>query len=229
MTSSESGPVAAVPGSTASTTTADGAHGAPRPLAESIIDHAALVRNLRRLRADHHAKFMAVVKAGAFGHGAVETARTALGAGAEWLGVATLEEALELRHAGISAPILVWLIDPWCDLAAGIAAGVTLSCANLETLEAVLQAAATAGARAEIQLELDTGMARAGATGALWAELCAAARAAEAAGSGRVTGVWSHFALASDPGPEGIRSAVVAFEHGVAVARGAGLDPEEVR
>jgi alanine racemase len=228
MTSSESGPLAAVPGSTASAATADGTHAAPRPLAESIIDHAALVRNLRRLRAGHHAKFMAVVKAGAFGHGAVETARTALAAGAEWLGVATLEEALELRRAGISAPILVWLIDPWCDLAAGISAGVTLSCANLETLAAVLEATTDAGVAAQIQLELDTGMARAGATDAAWAELCAAAAAAESAGSARVSGVWSHFALASDPGPEGVRSAVAAFEHGLAVARGAGLDPEEV-
>ncbi|WP_349899896.1 alanine racemase [Parafrigoribacterium soli] len=228
MTSSESGPVTAVPGSSASITTADGAQCAPRPLAESIIDHAAIVRNMARLRATHNAKFMAVVKAGAFGHGAVETARTALAAGAEWLGVATLDEALELRRADIVAPILTWLIDPWCDLGAGIAAGITLSCANVETLEAVIAAAVRTGASAEVQLELDTGMARAGATGALWAELCAAAAAAERSGALRVTGLWSHFALASDPGPEGIRSAVAAFEHGLGVAREAGLDPAEV-
>jgi alanine racemase len=198
------------------------------PLAESIIDHAAIVRNLGRLRAGNDAKFMAVVKAGAFGHGAVETAHTAVAAGAEWLGVATVAEALELRESGILAPILTWLIDPWCDLAAAIAADVTLSCANAETLLAVAAIAERTGVTAAVQLELDTGMARAGSSGELWASLCAAASDVEKAGRVRVTGVWSHFALASDPSPDSIRSASLAFEDGVAVARAAGLNPEDV-
>ena len=60
---------------------------------------------------------MAVVKADAFGHGAVEVAATAIAAGAAWLGVATVDEALQLRRAGLTAPILAWLVDPWSDLA----------------------------------------------------------------------------------------------------------------
>ena len=229
MTSSESGPATVVPGSSASTAAEGGLDALERrPLAESIIDHAAIVRNLARLRATHDAKFMAVVKAGAFGHGAVETAHTAIAAGAEWLGVATVDEALELRNSGIVAPILAWLIDPWCDLAAGVAAEVTLSCANVETLEAVAAVAARAGVTASVQLELDTGLARAGASGASWAALCFAAAAAESSGAVRVTGVWSHFALASDPSPDSIRSASAAFQAGVAVARAAGLHPEDV-
>jgi alanine racemase len=230
MTSSESGLVTVVSDSSAPT-----AHGrstergfAQRPLAESIIDHAAIVRNLERLRATHTAKFMAVVKAGAFGHGAVETARTAVAAGAEWLGVATVDEALELRSSGITAPILAWLIDPWCDVTEAIAADITLSCANLQTLDAVATSATRTGVTAAVQLELDTGMARAGATSNDWAELCAAGAAAERSGALRVTGVWSHFALASDPSAESVAQAAEDFRHGVAAALAAGLTPEDV-
>lgn len=230
MTSGEAGAATtvAVPGPTGSAFPGSAAVSSQRPLAESIIDHAAIVRNLARLRAGNDAKFMAVVKAGAFGHGAVETAHTVVAAGAEWLGVATVDEALDLRASGILAPILVWLIDPWCDLAAAIAADVTLSCANAETLLAAAAVAESAGVTAAVQLELDTGMARAGSSGALWASLCAAAADAERAGRIRVTGVWSHFALASDPNPDSIRSASLAFKDGVAAARAAGLDPEDV-
>jgi len=226
MTSSESGSATVISGPSASA--AANEYVVPRPLAESIIDHAAIVRNLARLRSTNDAKFMAVVKAGAFGHGAIETAHTVIAAGAEWLGVATIEEALELRQSGITAPILVWLIDPWCNLAAAIAADVTLSCANIQTLDAVTAIAARNGVTADVQLELDTGMARAGATGADWAGLCAAAAAAENGGTVRVTGVWSHFALASDPSPASIAQASTAFEHGVTVARSAGLTPNDV-
>lgn len=171
---------------------------------------------------------MAVVNAGAFGHGAIETAHTAIAAGAEWLGVATIAEALELRRSGIVAPILVWLIDPWVDLAAGIAADVTLSCANIETLDAVAAIAARTGATALVQLELDTGMAGSGATGEAWTGLCVAAATAETACTVRVTGVWSHFALASDPSVTSVTDAMAAFEDGVVVARAAGLTPEEM-
>ncbi len=55
---------------------------------------------------------MAVVKANAYGHGAVAAARAALAGGADWLGVADLAEALQLRAAGIDAPVLAWLHDP---------------------------------------------------------------------------------------------------------------------
>jgi alanine racemase len=220
MTSSESGPLTVIRHSPVSP--------AVRPLAESVIDHAALVRNLGRLRSTNDAKFMAVVKAGAFGHGAVETARTAVGAGAEWLGVATIEEAVELRNAGITAPILVWLIDPWCDLPAALAAEVTLSCANVETLAAVAAAAAGTGVFADVQLELDTGMARAGSTDELWDGLCAAAAQAEASGRIRVSGLWSHLAVANIPGAASVEEPLAAFGRGVAAARAVGLNPDEV-
>ena len=72
------------------------------------VDLEAIAGNVRTLAAEvAPARLLAVVKADAYGHGAVPVARAAVRAGAAWLGVALVEEALELRRAGISAPLLV--------------------------------------------------------------------------------------------------------------------------
>src|SRR6187402_2994857 len=171
--------------------------GAPTPeLATRIVDLAAIARNIGRLRSRTGKDVMAVVKADGFGHGMVESALTALDAGATWLGVATVDVALALRSAGIDAPVLCWLADPWTRLEAAVAARVTISCANVETLAAVTDAARATGRAALVHLELDTGMSRGGAHVSTWDELCGAAATAEGAGDLRVTGVWSHLALA---------------------------------
>ena len=195
------------------------------PLATSVIDHGAIARNLERVRAASGADVMAVVKADAFGHGSVEVARTALAAGATWLGVATVDEALALRAAGITAPVFAWIVDPWVDLGAAIRAGITLSCANAETLLAIRQAAATAGTRADVHLEVDTGMARGGSTEELFGRLCTIAARAERVDYVRVTGVWSHLALAALPGQASVDGALVTFRRAVATARAASLNP----
>lgn len=200
----------------------------PVALNRRIVDHDAIRRNIARIRAASGVKLMAVVKADAFGHGAVDVARTALGEGAEWLGVATIEEALELRAAGITAPVLAWLIDPMCPLEAGVRAKIALSCQNSETLSAIIAAATSAGLAAEVQLELDTGMSRGGATPQVWPDLCRDAADAERSGSLRVTGVWSHLANAASADPFSVHSAVQEFEFGVDIARSAGLRPTEV-
>ena len=199
-----------------------------RPLVERIVDHSAIAHNIGILRAQGDAKLMAVVKADAFGHDAVEVSRTAIAAGAAWLGVATVDEALQLRNAGLDAPILAWLVDPWCDLAAAVRQGVTVSCANVDTLRAVTEAAAEAEQRASVHLELDTGMARAGSPAESWSALCAAARAAEQGGSVRVSGVWSHLALATDPNWSSVESAYSAFQRGIEVASAHGLTPDDI-
>jgi alanine racemase len=198
-----------------------------RPPALCTIDHSAIAHNIALLRAKTDAKFMAVVKADAFGHGAVEVAETAIAAGAAWLGVATVDEALQLRRAGLSVPILAWLVDQWSDLPHAVRSQVTVSCANRETLDAVVAAAAAVGRRADVHLEIDTGMSRAGAAKQLWPLLCAAAKAAESHGQVRVTGVWSHLALATDPHWSGVEPAFEAFRAGVDVALREGLRPAE--
>ena len=78
------------------------------------IDLAAYRHNIAELRRATRpdAKFMAVVKANGYGHGAVEVSQAALESGADWLGVARLHEAVELREAGIEAPILIFGLTP---------------------------------------------------------------------------------------------------------------------
>ena len=197
----------------------------PTALATRIVDLAAIARNIRRIREHTGTDVMAVVKADGFGHGWLEVAHTALDAGAKWLGVATVDEALDLRRAGVTAPVLCWLADPWTNLLDAVPQRVTVSCANRETLDAVAGAAGETGAVAEVHLELDTGMSRGGAPEAEWLALCVAAAEFQRAGSLVVTGLWSHLALAVDPDPSSTDAQRLAFEHGVEVARSAGLAP----
>ena len=186
-------------------------------LATREVDHAAIAHNVRRVRGASGTELMAVVKANAFGHGAVAVSRTALEAGASWLGVATIDEALELRRAGIDAPIFAWLVDPWCDLRAAAAAGITVSVANLTTLAAI-------DFPIDVHLELDTGMSRGGCDPTQWADLCAAAAVSPAL----ITGVWSHLADASLVGERHVHEALAAFQSGVIAAHAAGLEPRWV-
>ena len=207
-------------------TTADAA--APTPLATRIVDLAAIARNIGRLKARTGKAVMVVVKADGFGHGWREVAETALAAGAEWLGVATIDEALALREAGIDAPVLCWLADPWTRNAEAVRHNVTISCANIQTLESVRAAARETSRKALVHLELDTGMSRGGSQRSTWDELCGAAAVAESEGEVSVTGVWSHLALAADPDPLSTVTQRLAFESGVARARELGLAPAQL-
>ncbi|WP_103528694.1 alanine racemase, partial [Streptomyces sp. SM12] len=87
-------------------------------------------------------------------------------------------------------------------------------------------AARATGRTARVQLKVDTGLGRNGAQPADWSGLVTAARAAEAAGTIRVTGLWSHFACADEPGHPSIAAQQEAFTEALAVAERAGLDPE---
>jgi len=198
---------------------------APLPLAIRSIDHSAIAHNVRVLLAASGRPVMAVVKADAFGHGAREVAETALAAGATWLGVATVAEAVQLREGGLRCPIFAWLVDPWTDLELAVANGVTLSCANVETLDAIAAAAGRTGIVARVHLELDTGMARGGAAPAQWPSLCIAARAAETTGAVAVEGLWSHLALASVPDPRSVAHPLAVLQAADSLARAAGLRP----
>ncbi|CAN5311036.1 alanine racemase [soil metagenome] len=203
-----------------------------RPLREARIDAGAISHNVRVLRelvgTDHA---MAVVKAAGYGHGAVTAARAALGGGADWLGVADIAEALELRAAGIDAPILAWLHDPDADFATAIDAGIDIGVSYLAQLDRVAEASVAGSgrsARAErmpamVQLKVDTGLSRNGAGEDEWAEFFAAAAAHEAAGRLRARGLWSHLANA---GENEDRAQLEVFDRAIALARSNGLDPE---
>ncbi|MEU8822194.1 alanine racemase [Streptomyces sp. NPDC048636] len=195
--------------------------------ARAVVDLAALRDNVRALRAAAPtAELMTVVKADGYGHGALPCARAAREAGASWLGTATPEEALALRAAGDTGRLMCWLWTPGGPWREAIEADIDVSASGLWALREAVAAARASGRTARIQLKADTGLGRSGCQPADWPALVAEARAAEAAGSVRVTGVWSHFACADEPGHPSIEAQLTVFREVLAHAERAGLRPE---
>jgi alanine racemase len=167
------------------------------------IDLSAIEANVRALRAARPGlALIAVLKADAYGHGAVPVARAVLAAGAARLGVGDSREALELRRAGIDAPILILgsVLDP--ELPAVISNGVSTSVHSLKRVELLAEEARRRGRRARVQLKIDTGMGRLGVLPE------AAPRLAEAIVRSRLLdfeGCYTHFAEA---GPSGTRTTI---------------------
>ncbi len=175
----------------------------PQVRAEAVIDTDAIASNTRvllaRLRGHNPtANLMAVVKADGYGHGAVESARAALRGGAASLGVATPTEALELRAAGIEAPVLAWLWPAGEDIGPALAAGIDLGISSIAHLDAVL--AAAGATRPKIHLKIDTGLGRNGVGPAELEATLHAIAAAQDAGRVEVAGLMSHLASADVPG-----------------------------
>ena len=190
---------------------------------EAVIDLEAIRANVRQLCAlvgTPH--LMAVVKANGYGHGAVHVARAALQGGADWLGVADIEEALELRDAGITAPILAWLHDPDADFHSAVSDDIDLGLSTVRQLRQAADAALELGRTASVQLKLDTGLSRNGLAEADWAEAMSLAAQYERAGLLSVRGIFSHLSNASD---DADAEALANFERGLFVARSAGLAP----
>ncbi|MFI2616268.1 alanine racemase [Streptomyces sp. NPDC018584] len=191
------------------------------------IDLAALRANVRSLRARApEAAFMAVVKADGYGHGAEPCARAAVQAGATWIGTATPEEALALRAAGLPGRIMCWLWTPGGPWREGVEADLDMAVSALWALREVTAAAREAGRPARIQLKADTGLGRNGCMPADWPELIAESLRAEAEGLVRVTGLWSHFACADEPGHPSIAAQLTVFREMVAYAEDQGIRPE---
>jgi alanine racemase len=191
--------------------------------AEVVVDLDAIAANTAALRERVDRPLMAVVKADGYGHGLLPAARAVLAGGADALGVAVLEEALALRAAGITAPVLAWLNGPGEDHAAALRADVEVSVNATWGLAEVVQAARATGRTARVHLTIDTGLSREGATPDDWPALVAAAARAQADGEVAVAGLWSHLAYADAPTHPTIGAQVRVFEEAVAVARAAGL------
>jgi alanine racemase len=194
--------------------------------AEIVVDVAAIRHNVRRLAAFTATPVMAVVKADGYGHGMLPAARAAREAGATWLGVATLDEALALRDDGDAGPVLCWLTVPGDDLMPAVARGVDVTAYTVAELDALADAARRAGRRARVQLKIDTGLSRGGATLADWPALVARARAGEDEGAWTVTGVWSHFASSEVPDDPANEAQEKLFREALDLAHEAGLRPE---
>ncbi|MET9719401.1 alanine racemase [Streptomyces rochei] len=199
--------------------------------ARAEIDLAALRANVRALRERAPgAALMAVVKADAYGHGAIPCARAAVEAGATWLGTATPQEALALR-ADPELPddvrIMCWLWTPGGPWREAVEAGLDVSVSGMWALEELVAAARGAALPARVQLKADTGLGRNGCQpGEDWTELVREALRAEREGLLRVTGLWSHFACADEPGHPSIAAQLTRFREMTAYAEQQGVRPE---
>ncbi|MFM1965565.1 MAG: hypothetical protein RL134_1290 [Actinomycetota bacterium] len=196
--------------------------------AEAVIDLAQLRANLDYLAGPAcggpEVARMAVVKADAYGHGALEISRVAREAGIPWLGVALPSEARQLRDAGDAGRILAWLYSPGDpDLASCIELDVDLGVGSMGMLDEVAAAARATGRTARVHLKIDTGLGRGGCSPDQWSDLV---RAAAVAHGIEVTGIWSHLASADIPTAPETDEQVSGFEEALALAERAGVRPE---
>lgn len=189
------------------------------------IDLDALAANFHRVRerVGQSVKVMAVVKANAYGHGAVRCAERLSAAGADWFGVALPEEGLALRHAGIRQPILslggLWQGQESLCLREAVVPVVY----HLEMVEAFDRAARQAQMIADVHLKIDTGMGRLGVPHDETGEFADALRAFK---NIRVDGVMTHFAAADNPALDDYTdSQITRFRRAVEVLRARGHAP----
>ena len=164
---------------------------------------------------------MAVVKADAYGHGAIAVARTALAAGASWLGVATVSEGIQLRRAGIEAPILIlgathtpdqiraiayWRLDP--------------TLCTPQQAQTFSETLASLDRHLPVHLKIDTGMSRLGMP---WQEAVKFVQAVQDLPHLRIASVYSHLATADDPDPTILYQQHQRFEVAIGQVRAANL------
>ena len=165
------------------------------------IDRMAIANNVKEIRKKltPHTALMAVVKADAYGHGAVTVAQTALEAGASWLATATLEEGIELREAGITVPILILgAINTAEEFQAIAHCKLHPTICNVSQASICSEALSTLDENLPIHLKLDTGMSRLGTAWDKAAEFIDFTRKLP---NIKIDGVYSHLATADDPEP----------------------------
>ena len=192
---------------------------------EALIDLQAIESNVKKIIKSSGKPALAVVKADAYGHGLIPVAKSALNAGASWLGTALLEEAIALRDAGIQAPIIAWLTPIHDDFESAIAKRIDIAIPSIDHLSALVKAAERAGQTPRIHLEVDTGMSRGGALSE-WRALLHATSDLVKAKKVRVVGIWSHFARADEPNHPFNDQQLANFEARVEEAEGYGIHPE---
>jgi alanine racemase len=191
--------------------------------AEIDLNHLAANFNQIKQRVSPTARVMAVVKANAYGHGAVECARCLAREGADWFGVALPEEGIELRASAITQPILC-LAGYWPGQAAAcIQHRLTAVVYRLDMIDALNRAAANAGVVADVHVKVDTGMGR---LGVRFDQLSEFVAALEQFRNVRIDGVMTHLAAADDAACQPLtRDQIQRFDDAVTVFREHGYRP----
>ena len=176
------------------------------------IDLKALKANLRYIKAKAGVPVLAVVKADAYGHGLVRCAQAAVEAGADYLGTATLSEAIALREAGIKAPLLAWLLPPGEDFNRAVQLNIELGISSLAAFDEV-----NAIAGAKIHLEVESGMGRGGFSNE-WPELLNRDLS-------KVVGIFTHLARADEPGQVQNQTQLENFKKFISDLKARGVNP----
>jgi len=188
-----------------------------------------LARNIRALRnwtAEHAPAsppmLCLAVKADAYGHGIEEVAATAVAEGVEYLAVATVDEAVQLRHAGIELPLLLYSLPNPTELEEIVAHRLTPLVGDAHLAETLNQECRRQGATIDIHLKVDTGMGRIGCPPSETGRL---AKSAQSLPGVRLRGVSTHFAAADDRDPALTRTQLQRFERALEAIRAEGIDP----
>lgn len=174
----------------------------------------------RRLRPG--CRLMAVVKADAYGHGAVQCAKASLNAGAEWLGVATVDEGVELRKAGIAQPILILAEPPISAIPLLLRYRVTPAVYTAEFAIAYAEMADAHGLRAPFHLAINTGMNR---IGVRWDEVMEFVLQTSFHRALVLDGIFTHFATADCPDAIDFHLQARRFVEAATALHDAGIDP----
>lgn len=186
------------------------------------VEPSAIESNVRLLTKHTGVQLMAVVKADGYGHGALPSARAALRGGATWLGVARVEEALELREGDIFAPILILGWIPPARMRELAAARVSITVWDPAQIQAAGEAGVS-GEPARVHLKIDTGMSRLGAPPEQGVEL---ARMIASDAGLIFEGIFTHFARADEPAASTTEMQERTFREVVGALQTAGIRPE---
>jgi len=193
--------------------------------ASAEINLSAIAQNFKSIKSRTTADVLAVVKADAYGHGLIPVSKALEEAGADWFGTALLEEAINLRKAGILKPIISWLTPLGEDFKSAIDLDIDLGIPSVDLLDEVIKAASLNGKTARIHLEIDTGMSRGGVLSE-WDQLIKSVLAGVNLKQLKVIGIWSHFARADEPDELMNQEQLSLFEEKVNQAKAAGIDAQ---
>ena len=192
------------------------------------IDLAALTHNVKQLKnlLSPQTELMAVVKADAYGHGAVAVSQTVLSAGASWLGVATIPEGIELREAGIEAPILLLGATHTAQQVKAIAQWhlqPTICTAKQALIFS--EVLVSLNQSLPVHAKLDTGMSRLGAP---WQEATEFVQLVKGLPNLKLASIYSHLATADSPDTAVMKEQHQRFERAIAQIKTSGINPSSL-
>ena len=189
------------------------------------VDLQAIKNNLTLIKGKTSAQVLAVVKADGYGHGLIPVSKAAIEAGADWLGTALLEEAIELRKNGIKVPIIAWLTPCGEDFKEAIKLDIDLSISSLEVLTEIVTAGEQLKKLPRVHIEIDTGMSR-GGIGDDWKVFTLECSRLIKDNKLEVVGIWSHFARADEPLEKMSQEQLLVFSNMVNELKSLGIEPK---